>query len=90
MKLEEPTPVIPRGENALQNVAWFLKDNPGRWLLLGVHPGTPGAARTYAWSIGAGAPDTLQGRVFGVMFQAQTKTVCGEQRIYVRYTGSQQ
>lgn len=89
MQLERPTPVIPRGVLALQNVAWYLRDNPDRWLLLGAHPGTPGAARTYAWSIGAGSVDALPGRVFGPGFETQTKTVCGEQRIYVRYTGSQ-
>jgi hypothetical protein len=89
VSFETPTPPVPKGEKSLEGFAAALRTAPGKWALLGQHSGTPGAVRTYAWSIRQGGPE-LPGRSFGPGFEAETRTMLGEQRIYVRLSPDSQ
>lgn len=68
-----------------ENFARELRDHPGRWALLGVHPGTSGSARTEAWSI-RNARSRPEFSPAGA-YEAEVQTMLGERRIYVRYVG---
>ncbi|ONK13095.1 hypothetical protein [Streptomyces sp. MP131-18] len=89
VSFETPTEPVPKDEKTLEQFAAALSAAPGQWALLGQYIGTPGGGRSYAWSISRGTPE-LPGRAFGPGFEVETRTMLGEQRVYVRFSPDSQ
>lgn len=82
--LEEPTPLTPCRRASLDAYAAELRNNPGRWSLMGRRD-TGGAARQWAYEVRTALRASFSP---AGAFEADARTVCGEHRIYVRYVGA--
>lgn len=83
LRFEKPAPPVPKGSDARSAFAQALKQAPGRWALLG-RRSVPTSARQNAYSVRHGQSGWA---MFGPGYEAECRTIFGEHRIYVRYTG---
>lgn len=81
LRFEKPAPLIPFSVESRTEIAEALKLTPGRWVLLGQRKAA-GSARQDAHSVRYGKPGWA---MFGAGFEAESRTLFGEHRIYVRY-----
>lgn len=81
-RFEEPTPPTPDSRAERARVAAAMRTRPGQWLLYGARPSTE-SARQMARSIRRGELDDFPAGDF----EANSRTICGEYRVYVRYVG---
>lgn len=87
MKFDDPAPNFPSYSGSLELVVEELKMNPDRWAVFTYTGGrrTKGAARQAAYEIRRGMPTPFAP---AGAFEADTRVVTGETRIYVRYVGT--
>ena len=86
VRFDPPAPELPRRPESRDAFADALRARPGEWALIGAHP-VAGSAGQAAYEISRAlglrnAPFAPAGT-----FEAQSRAVCGEHRIYVRYVG---
>lgn len=90
IRFESPTPPVLRSEESLMAFALALRSRPGEWALLGALS-SANYARQRAYEI----RNAMQGGAapfFGPAgaFEAQSRSLLGECRVYVRFVGTAQ
>ncbi|MFD9047633.1 hypothetical protein [Streptomyces zaomyceticus] len=83
LRFEKPAPLVPFDVEERSEIAEALKLTPGRWILLGQREASA-SARQDAYLVRNGKSSWA---MFGAGFEAESRTLFGEHRIYVRYTG---
>lgn len=86
IRFEEPTPRAPRGAKARQAFADALRDRPKEWALFGAYS-NPGTTRTAAYDISHATNPQDQPFAPAGSFEAESRTMLGEHRVYVRFVG---
>jgi len=82
IRFEAPAHHALRYPESLAAFAAALQDRAGEWALLGKY-GTAGTARQAAYEVRHGLKPAFE---FGG-FEAESRTLCGEYRVYARYVG---
>lgn len=83
IRFEAPAPLVLRRSESLLEFAAALRERPAEWALFGRYA-TAGTARQGAYEIRRGMREAF--RPAGA-FEAESRTLCGEHRVYVRYVG---
>ncbi|MFK0172633.1 hypothetical protein ACIQU5_27935 [Streptomyces sp. NPDC090306] len=84
IRFDAPAPEVRRDDQALRDFAATLRAKPGEWALLG-RDTNGNCARQKAYDLRRGAlPQFRDGR-----YEAETHTMFGEPRVYVRYVGGE-
>ncbi|MGW4222933.1 hypothetical protein ACWEG1_05700 [Streptomyces bauhiniae] len=83
IRFEEPAPLALRRPESLTAFATALQQRPNTWALLGKY-GSPNVARQTAYTI----RHSLLPAFAGGGYEAEARTMLGEYRVYVRYTGT--
>ncbi|MEU8756273.1 hypothetical protein AB0C88_37875 [Streptomyces chartreusis] len=86
VRFDEPAHDPFRRLESRQAFADALRSRPGSWALLGKFI-TPGAMRQHAYEIRTARDPKDQPFAPAGAFEAESQSVCGEYRVYVRYVG---
>jgi len=86
IRFEEPAHEPPRRVESRQVFADLLRSRPGEWALLGKYA-TAGTARQAAYEVRNALDPKDQPFAPAGSFEAQSRTMLGEYRVYVRYVG---
>ena len=88
VRFDEPAYEPPRRVESRQAFADALRARPGEWALLGKYD-TPGVMRQEAYAIRHVLDPKDQPFAPAGSFEAISRSMCGEHRIYVRYVGGE-
>lgn len=88
VRFDEPAHDALRRIESRQEFADALRARPGEWALLGKFS-TSGAMRQAAYEIRVTRDPKDQMFAPRGSFEADSRTVCGEHRVYVRYVGGE-
>lgn len=83
LRFEKPAQHMPHNADTRAEIAEALKQTPGTWALIGARA-VAGSARQDAYSVRRGVAGWS---MFGPGYEAEARTLFGEHRVYVRYTG---
>lgn len=86
VRFDAPAPDILRRPESRAVFAAALKDRPGEWALFGKCL-TQSTASTYAWEIRNARSMGMAPFAPAGAFEAESRTLFGEHRVYVRYVG---
>ena len=84
IRFDEPAHPALRSDDSLAAFTAALRAQPGQWALLGRYS-TPGCMRTAAYEIRHGLNPAFR----SARYEAQSRSMFGEHRVYVRYVGGE-
>lgn len=86
IRFDEPAHEPFRRLETRQAFADALRSRPGEWALLGKYS-TPGTMRQEAYAVRNALDPKDQPFAPAGAFEAESQSMCGEHRVYVRYVG---